>query len=109
MNQVDELMDLIANEVAAAERGAFDRIRKALEAALKPDVSKGTGQYSDIISDGGFDPRNAAPPAQTPVPPRLTDEQWHKILRDESWDSDDWVYERAIESAVRKQFGVNDE
>lgn len=45
-----------------------------------------------------------AEPAQAP-PPRLTVAQLHEILISESWVDDEWNYERAIETAVRKQAG----
>jgi hypothetical protein len=58
-------------------------------------------------------PLYTAAPAQTPAPlPRLSDMELHEILSGKGWaenDYDDWGYERAIETAVRRQFGVNDE
>ena len=51
-------------------------------------------------------------PAQTPVPPRLTDEQIvniHYIESECREQRSPMAFARAIESAVRKQFGVNDE
>jgi hypothetical protein len=54
----------------------------------------------------------AAPPAQTPVPPRLTDAELIEIYRQEhpvERRMKGNSFARAIESAVRKQFGVNDE
>ncbi len=151
MTKIDELMVMIANEVAAAEYGAFDRIRKALEAALKPGdkaqqiaecvaaikpVVRGkfpaeqaldelvgytaspaqTGEVTEErggglpwtvkCSDGKTRVLWPHPPSQTPVPPRLT----NKELLDVAVNGDEWftVY-RSIETAVRKQFGVNDE
>ncbi len=52
-----------------------------------------------------------APPAQTP--PRLTEELILSLTRDDAtnfrWPSSALAIARAIESSVRKQFGVNDE
>ena len=55
----------------------------------------------------------SAPPAQTP-PPRLTEHEMNAACKSETgcWmcpTGDDLKFARAIESAVRKQFGVNDE
>ena len=84
-DKIDELMAIIANEVAAAEYGAFDRIRKALEAALKPGgepvarFNWNAGGF-EWLTKYNFEKHNmqplylAAPSAQTP-PPWLTDEQ----------------------------------
>jgi hypothetical protein len=132
--QVEDLMAIIANEVAAAERGAFDRIRKALEAALTPGGDPACYQYQDsegkwhpfvndkhyqnTVGDGRWPirPLYTAPPAQTPVPPRLTDELLAAIYLEKPRyhyppiASTDVEFARAIESAVRKQFlGDRDE
>lgn len=46
--KVDEIMRVVADNVAACERGAFDKIRKAIEAALKPGVPQAwLWQFSD--------------------------------------------------------------
>jgi len=61
-------------------------------------------QFLDWLIAQGW---HVAPPAQTP--PRLSDMDLHEILSGKGWaenDYDDWGYERAIETAVRRQFGV---
>ena len=135
--QVDELMRL-ADEYAYAntedqERSNREALRTALEAALKPGSEPIAYLYHDarIPNDAhpwlhstllvlaadrrqglpGETPLYTAPPAQTP-PPRLTDEQIGNIHYIESECREQpspMAFARAIESAVRKQFGVNDE
>jgi hypothetical protein len=173
--QIDELMEL-ANDVYAHKNGAFDALRTALEAALKPDPSCDDVKLAEkIMSDCGhntndthlleritnriamhtsppvqpdvkpgepigyrykykncfgnvvwsFEPPSsidtqvletvpvytAAPPAQTTPPPRLAIGQLcEAIKKSRGYVTDDEVVmARAIESAVRRQFGVNDE
>jgi hypothetical protein len=124
-DKIDELMAIIANEVAAAEYGAFDRIRKALETALKPgelnkDKARKVAQCAFAIFPhvkGKFPAEQAlnelvgctAPPAQTPVPPRLTTETFKELAErcDEGQEGAEYVvaYGRDVEKLVRKQAG----
>jgi hypothetical protein len=128
--QVDELMKIgMANAFSAKTKAAKEKaLRTALEAALKPGVL-----VAEVIADEegyafikwhGDESRfheihpigtkfYTAPPAQTPVPPRLTDADSQKMWDVACYSIPGWsrhlTYARAIESAVRKQFGVKDE
>jgi hypothetical protein len=56
-----------------------------------------TAKYSDIVSDGGFDPRNKfdAPPQRKP----LTDAQIYEMYNEPRSDAEMLVFARAIEAA----------
>jgi hypothetical protein len=128
-DKIDELMRL-ADEYAYAstkdqERYSHDALRAALEAALKQGGEpigyryKYKNCFGNVVWSFEL-PRSidtkvletvpvytAAPPAQTPVPPRLTvseiceaDPMPHAMFDDERVE-----FARAIESAVRKQAG----
>jgi hypothetical protein len=108
-----------------------EALKQAIEAALKPGEPIGWSITCNGNHTGNFyqssevaevrlieanrkypkdvrtiEPLFAAPPAQTP-PRRLTDYQISVIAVDNPPDVH--IYGRAIETAVRKQFGVNDE
>jgi len=119
MTKIDEIMALVHNMASDKE------IRQALEAALKPgalnkDKARKVAQCAFVIFphvNGKFPAEQAlnelvgytAPPAQTPAPPpRLVDWQIEAMHWGEMCNRD-LSFARAIESAVRKQFGVNDE
>lgn len=132
--QVDKLMALARQWVEARTKGQGgssqqDALRQALEAALKP-VEPVTDEENerfsrDVSNFKGADPeatkyalkrflRNrAAPPAQTP-PPRLTDDEVIEIAKLGWWKSDSDITSdgldiaRAIETAVRAKFGVQE-
>jgi hypothetical protein len=123
MTKIDEIMLFVAENYAVTEVGATDKLRATLEAALKPGEPVMIYHGRCIIDcgeHGAHDvemlkmiPKGAklytAPPAQTP--PRLTDADFERITGEEialSYDGDVQTW-RAVERAVRKQFGVNDE
>ena len=105
--QIDELMALVADNFQATEYDSHSKLRTALEAALKPGDKVATLQ-AIVDSNTGFK-RDAAPPAQTPVPPRLTEQAVRDFCEALNHSAVIAADIRAIESAVRKQFGVNDE
>ena len=119
-DKIDEIMAVVADNVAACERGAFDRIRSALEAALKPgepdaylcvdgrwipaDTDRGRALCFRMMTKLGV---YTAPPAQTP--PRLKVETFKEIAErcDEGQEGVEYViaYGRDVETAVWKQAG----
>ena len=72
----------------------------ALRTALEQPEQEPVAKYSDIVSDGGMDPRNkydTAPPQRKP----LTDEEIQKMRHLIDWTAE-WTYitfARAIEAA----------
>jgi len=89
--------------VGALRDKAIDSLRAAIEQA---EEQKPVAQYSDIVSDGGMDPRN-----KFDVPPKrqwvnLTDEEIDLICAEcgasiHTWD--DVSYARAIEAKLREK------
>jgi hypothetical protein len=77
------------------------RIRKVLQHHKLTMHGDGVVE-ADLAAVLGCPVTNGTPTAQTPVPPRLTDE-WIYVRGIESSAA------RAVESEVRQQFGVNDE
>lgn len=125
--QVNELMAQVNDLLFAPNhlrKRKSQELRTALEAALKPCepfgyVNTHTGQFFKDVEDCRKNNEGHwrtvytdAPPAQTPVPPRLTDEQRLEIFHSvRPRNRLDFIkaYMFAVETAVRKQFGVNDE
>lgn len=111
-DKINELMMLITHVPNSAHPDDVaqheSKVRTALEAALKPgEPDKVAALQSIVDSNTGFK-RNTAPPAQTPVPPRLTTEQIESCIPKGTCFATH-AFARAIESAVRAQFGVNDD
>jgi hypothetical protein len=80
LDQVTRHFTRIPSTLADSEkRGLAHQATDALRAALAQPER--TGIYSDVVSDGGLDPRNAAQPKQEPYP--LPDSLYP--------DSKDWV------------------
>jgi hypothetical protein len=134
--QIDELMALVVEYGVYPSDVLHQAVQVALEAALKPGVEpigyryKYKNCFGNIVWSFEL-PRSsdtkvletvpvfAAPQAQTDhivdankkVPPRLTDAELEEITGEDIASSYSGHVEtwRAIETAVRKQFGVNDE
>lgn len=121
VKQIDELMKLaFAYRMAdTVDLWPTEReLRTALEAALKPGDDDEPyecpvcGELDPCTSCGDPHCGLIAPPAQTP-PPRLTVDDKLQIALDCNirvrTGSGAVKFATAIETAVRKQFGVNDE
>jgi len=87
----------------------FKPYMEALRAALAEPEQEPVAQYSDIVSDGGLDPRNKFDTAPTPRKP-LTDEEIDRIT-DQQWGQDNHkpiyaahrAYARAIEAKLKEK------
>lgn len=116
--QIDELLAKYADHVfsdgllglkvpSAQSEACLNELRQALEAALKPGEHDAVAVH---MAHCNPTPLYATPPAQTP--PRLTDDEFTAIYtqwEESAGSSDGWTLERAIESAVRRQFGINED
>jgi len=119
--QVDELMALARQWVEARTKDQGDSpqqdaLRTALEDALKPGEPEQSVRHVEIPAKNWEEmcvrppkhvhglPVDTAPPAQTP--PRLTDDAIEELFYVESLR--DLSFARAIETAVRAQFGMQE-
>jgi hypothetical protein len=125
--QIETLMAL-ADECASltSQDEERDALKKALEAALKPSgevVAKYIGECPDgsliqLYDDLKKGTELYTAPTEQTSPPRLTDEMLRDCLRECPPDAIEplrtrWLYAkdfaRAVETAVRKQFGASNE
>ena len=56
-NAIDKIIELEKAVQEAYERGFIDGMQEQLRRIVEKQVSKFSDQYSDIVSDGGLDPR----------------------------------------------------
>lgn len=108
MNEVEKLRGLLVRcDEYLAEKGVIRdaKLRREIRIALSQQAEPAPSQYSDVVSDGGVDPRNAPAPAQDEQSPEqmLSREQIENIARKVHGDCTRLpgaTYQHAAEAAV---------
>lgn len=90
MNEIERLRAALR---ATTKASCAAEVGQIVDAALSQQAEPAPSKYSDVVSDGGMDPRNVPPPAQDKqqpagvvLPPQCTDKSKHVKYR-KGWNS----------------------